>query len=246
MLSMKKLADERHPGMTAFDKEAFDIAKTWGAGKAMLSGLKNRFTQGAAQGAARKPPGVDPGLARTETSVMGPPQFDQLKNVTHSPSARSAMAPDPNMSTALTVQPGMGARDARPFGYKARNFIQQNPKTALGIGAAGVGGTGLAAYGMSGPNEEERYRQNRAKYGGLEEAGIPIGKFLSPEQLHTIKTAGLHKVVAAVEKVASGRNVDEITIDAAVHLLGEKAFIKRAERRRISMGLAALGKVLEA
>ena len=45
----------------------------------------------------------------------------------------------------------------------------------------------------------------------------------------------MHKVAAKLEKLSSGRDIGEVMdLPSAISLLGEKAFIKRAEHRFIS------------
>ena len=69
---------------------------------------------------------------------------------------------------------------------------------------------------------------------------IDLSKFLSPESLQTLSNSGMHKVSAAMEKVANNRDIGpEMNLVAAVTLLGERAFIKRAEQRQIQTGILA-------
>ena len=64
--------------------------------------------------------------------------------------------------------------------------------------------------------------------------------FLSPRALEVIKTTGLHKMAAALEHVATGRDKPaEITFASAVQLLGEKLYEKRAAYNKITKGLQA-------
>jgi len=69
---------------------------------------------------------------------------------------------------------------------------------------------------------------------------INIEKFIEPRKLNILKTAGLHKVTAALEKVATGRDVgNEINLPIAIHLLGERIFTKKAQTRQIFNGISA-------
>lgn len=74
---------------------------------------------------------------------------------------------------------------------------------------------------------------------------VDLYKFMSPEAVHTLRTTGLHKIAAALEKVANGRDVgDEINLPVAVRLLGQRIFEKRAQSRQIASGLYALKTLL--
>jgi len=212
MLSMKKLADERNPGPTSFDKEAFVMPALRAAGTLAKAGY----------GAFRT------GLETAARSRIGGSTFGQALR-TGAGDAATAFGQQGGTALIKGNPLKLMAGAAGTTGYVGNNMISRSPQPAQQM-----------------VSHIPQPAQQMVNYASYEDGGIPIGKFLTPTQLHTIKTAGLHKVVAAVEKVASGRNVGEITIDTAVHLLGEKAFIKRAETRRITMGLAALGKVTEA
>lgn len=57
----------------------------------------------------------------------------------------------------------------------------------------------------------------------------------------TMKTAGLHRLVARREKIAGfGDFEDSVDLKDVVNLIGQKAFIKRAEQKCIAQGIAAL------
>ena len=71
---------------------------------------------------------------------------------------------------------------------------------------------------------------------------VQVEKFLSPEKLDILRSSGLHKVAAALETVKSGRVFEdgEMSLAAAVQLIGEKAYEKRAAFRKIGAGISAL------
>jgi len=61
-----------------------------------------------------------------------------------------------------------------------------------------------------------------------------IANFVSPAALQVLKTAGLHKVAGAMA------GIDELTVKAAVAMIGAKAHMRRVEGQKIAEGLAAL------
>lgn len=68
---------------------------------------------------------------------------------------------------------------------------------------------------------------------------IKIENFIAPKNIETIKTAGMHKIVGAIE------GGEEITIKRAAQLIGTKAYQRRREFQKISAGIAALAAVTE-
>ena len=71
-----------------------------------------------------------------------------------------------------------------------------------------------------------------------------IHKFIDKDHLASLGRAGMHKVATRLEKLESGRDIgDEMDMHSAISLLGEKAFIKRAEHRMIRSSLAALNQL---
>jgi len=64
---------------------------------------------------------------------------------------------------------------------------------------------------------------------------LDISKFIDKRLLSNLSKSGMHKVAAKLEKLSSGRDIGEVMdLPSAISLLGEKAFIKRAEHRFIS------------
>ena len=121
-------------------------------------------------------------------------------------------------------------------------IVQRNPGKFLAGGLAGAGAMGYAAAPSYSPYSEYQGRLPRRELYVKESSEMPnIDSFLEPKTAHTLKTAGLHRVMAAMEKVANGRDVGpELTLPIGVQLLGERFFTKRAEYRQIQNGLRAL------
>jgi len=71
-----------------------------------------------------------------------------------------------------------------------------------------------------------------------------LENFMSPEEVNTIKTAGLNRIVGVMEKQA-GRDVEEIDLGAAVSLLGQKIYEKRAQHDAIRNGIKAFSALQE-
>lgn len=67
--------------------------------------------------------------------------------------------------------------------------------------------------------------------------GFDVRNFIPSRNLETLKRAGLHKIAGAM------RGLDELTIKDAVAAIGERAFIKRADARRIADGIDALAEL---
>ena len=71
-----------------------------------------------------------------------------------------------------------------------------------------------------------------------------ITKVMAPEKLAALNGAGMHKIAAGLEKLSSGRDVGgELDLSTSVQILGEKAFIKRAEHRFIRSAIEAYSKI---
>ena len=71
-------------------------------------------------------------------------------------------------------------------------------------------------------------------------------ELMTKQAQENFRAAGLHRVVARMEKIAHGRDVGpEINLEVAVGLIGAKNFIKRAHNQQVANGLMAL-RVLEA
>lgn len=69
---------------------------------------------------------------------------------------------------------------------------------------------------------------------------IKIENLVPPKNLATIKAAGLHRVVGAIE------GGEDITIKRAAQLIGTKAYLRRREYQKIAAGIKALEAVTEA
>jgi len=69
---------------------------------------------------------------------------------------------------------------------------------------------------------------------------------MTKQAQENFRAAGLHQVVARMEKIAHGRDVGpEINLEIAVGLIGAKNFIKRAHNQQVSNGLMALRALTE-
>ena len=69
---------------------------------------------------------------------------------------------------------------------------------------------------------------------------IDLDLLMSPEAVHRLKSAGLHKVAAALHRVDTGEDIgEEMTLEKAAELIARKAFLKRASHQKITAGLAS-------
>jgi hypothetical protein len=66
---------------------------------------------------------------------------------------------------------------------------------------------------------------------------LHVEQLVSPEALTALRSAGLHKVAAAMA------GVDELDLNTAVRLIGEKAYTRRKEAAEIANGLGALAAI---
>jgi hypothetical protein len=69
---------------------------------------------------------------------------------------------------------------------------------------------------------------------------IDLNKLISPVAVAKLRSAGLHKVAAALAKTEGFKTAEEINMADAVTILGAKIRYKNASYARIKEGLDAL------